>query len=93
MINFLLFAIKEYKDNGQKPYNMKKELKNNTVDVHILLGKQDSLFPYQKTIKNATRFLGSTLKNIEVYEYVAHGVETYNPAIRYIKKTIRKYTV
>jgi esterase/lipase len=87
LIDYEVFAISRYKDNTQKPYYMGKELKNVEAVVYVLLGEKDLLFPYLKSKENAEKHL-KHLKQIELFENVGHGIETYSPAIHFIGKTI-----
>src|SRR5690606_26469311 len=82
IIEYEEFAIKNYKDNTQKPYFMNKQ-----IDTYLLLGDKDLLFPYEKSIQNAQKHLCS-LKDIKVFENVGHGIETYEKAMHYIGNKI-----
>jgi len=82
-----VFAIKCYKDNTQKPYYMKKELAAVKVDTYLLEGTRDLLFPYQKSVDNAKKYI-RTLKDLMVFDNVGHGIETYSEAMNYIGETI-----
>jgi pimeloyl-ACP methyl ester carboxylesterase len=87
IIDYELFALKRYKDNTQKPYYMGSQLSKVTVDTYLLEGDNDLLFPYQKSIDNAKKKINS-LKEIQVFENVGHGIETYPKAISYIGRVI-----
>ncbi len=89
LIDYEVFAIKQYLDKTQKPYFMGNQLKENTVPTYLLLGDRDLLFPYKKSISNAKKLL-ITLKEIEIFPEVGHGIETYAKAINYIGDTITK---
>lgn len=89
LIDYEVFALKQYLDKTQKPYFMGNQLKENTVPTYLLLGDRDLLFPYKKSISNAKKLL-STLKEIEIFPEVGHGIETYAKAINYIGNTISK---
>lgn len=89
LVDYEVFAIKQYQDKTQKPYFMGNQLKENTVPTYLLLGDRDLLFPYKKSISNAKKLL-STLKEIEIFPEVGHGIETYGKAINYIGNTISK---
>jgi esterase/lipase len=85
LVDYEVFAIKRYKDNTQKPYDMGKELHQVTVPVYLLLGEKDLLFPYKKSVDNAKNHIYS-LKEIKIYEQVGHGIETFQPALKQVKK-------
>lgn len=89
LINYELMALREYKDNTQKPYYMGEDLKQLKSKIHLLLGDKDILFPFSKSIKNAkTHF--EFLENIIVFSNVGHGIETYKPAMLHIKNSIEQ---
>ncbi len=87
IIEYEEFAIKRYKDNTQKPYFMKSQLEEVRVNTYLLLGDKDLLFPYEKSIENAQKHLRS-LKDIQIFENVGHGIETYHKAMHYIGNKI-----
>ena len=91
LVDYEVFAIKQYKDNTQKPYYMGSELSDVKVDTYLLLGDKDLLFPYQKSIENANKNM-SHLKEIQVFENVGHGIETFDRAIQYIGERIKSIT-
>ncbi len=88
--DYEVFALTRYKDNTQKPYYMNEELTAVTVDTYLLQGENDLLFPYQKSIDNAKMHIKS-LKEIEIFENVGHGIETYAKAMNYIGLKIKNY--
>lgn len=90
IIDYEVFALTRYKDNTQKPYYMNEELVAVTVDTYLLQGQNDLLFPYQKSIDNAKKHIKS-LKEIEIFENVGHGIETYAKAMNYIGLKIKNY--
>lgn len=90
IIDYEVFALTRYNDNTQKPYYMGDELKNVNVDTYLLVGDNDMLFPFQKSIKNAKEKLKG-LKDVIVFENVGHGIETYSEAIKSIAERIRRY--
>lgn len=87
IIDYEVFALTRYVDRTQKPYYMNDELSRVTSDTYLLVGDKDLLFPYQKSIKNAEEKIRS-LKNVNVFQNVGHGIETYAPAMQAIGKTI-----
>jgi pimeloyl-ACP methyl ester carboxylesterase len=89
LIEYELFALRRYKDNTQKPYDMGDELRSVNVPTYLLEGDKDILFPYQKSIDNARKRIKS-LKDVIVFPNVAHGIETYPKAIQTIGETIAK---
>lgn len=90
IVDYEVFAISRYKDRTQKPYYMNTELAEVAVDIYLLEGDKDLLFPYQKSIRNAKKHL-KTLKDIKVFGNVGHGIETYDKAIKYIAEKIENY--
>ena len=92
LIDYELFALTQYKDNTQKPYYMKGEMETINADVFLLLGENDLLFPFEKSIVNAQRELKS-LREVITLPNVGHGIETYQEAIQLIKRRIENSTV
>ncbi len=89
LVDYEVFAITRYQDNTQKPYYMAGELAGITIDTYLLEGNKDSLFPHQKSIDNARRYI-KTLKEVVVFPDVGHGIETYDKALNFIGKIIQK---
>lgn len=85
LVDYEVFAISRYKDNTQKPYYMGAELGKTEAPVYVLLGDKDLLFPFLKSIDNAKQHI-KNLKEIKVYQNVAHGIETYALAIQKIRE-------
>ncbi len=90
IIEYEVFAISRYKDKTQKPYYMDKQLADVKVDTYLLEGNKDLLFPYQKSIENAKVHI-KALKDVQVFNNVGHGIETYDKAMNYIGETIKNY--
>jgi pimeloyl-ACP methyl ester carboxylesterase len=90
LIDYELFAITRYKDRTQKPYDMDIELRGVTTPTYIILGDRDLLFPYARSVNNATEKIGS-LSEIKVFGQVGHGIETYAKAIGYIGEKIADF--
>ncbi|HEV8512438.1 MAG TPA: alpha/beta hydrolase [Cyclobacteriaceae bacterium] len=90
IVEYEVFALTRYKDNTQKPYDMSEELRRVKVDTFLLEGDKDLLFPYQTSVTNAKKKIQS-LKGVEVFENVGHGIETYNKAIQYMDLKIKNY--
>ncbi|MDW3647124.1 MAG: alpha/beta hydrolase [Bacteroidia bacterium] len=90
VIDYEVFAIKQYKDKTQKPYFMGKELQEVKPDTYVFEGDADLLFPYNNSLKNARKYLPN-LKGTEVFTGVGHGIETYGPAIQKMEEIIRTY--
>lgn len=87
---YMLYVLQQFHFKGEYPAQMKsEELKKVTSDCYLLLGDQDSLFPYEKSKKAAETYL-SSLKEVKIFEGVAHGIETYRPAIRHLAEIILK---
>jgi pimeloyl-ACP methyl ester carboxylesterase len=91
LVDYEVFALKRYKDRTQKPYYMEKELAHVSSEIYLILGKQDLLFPYQRSVENAKKYI-QNLKEIHVFEQVGHGIETYRPAIEYLANVIAQKT-
>jgi pimeloyl-ACP methyl ester carboxylesterase len=89
LIDYEVFALTRYRDNTQKPYYMGSELKKVSTPTYLLLGDRDLLFPYRKSIRNARQHL-SSLREIQIFPRVGHGIETYAPAMRFIGEKMRK---
>lgn len=88
LLDYEIFAISRYQDKTQKPYYMNQQLAEVKVATYLLQGDKDILFPFQKSINNARLHL-QHLMEVKVFENVAHGIETYAPAMNYIGTTIR----
>ncbi len=88
IIDYEVFAIARYIDKTQKPYFMNKELEKVQVETYLLLGDQDLLFPFQKSVDHAKRLIKS-LKEVKIYTNVGHGIETFDKAMNYIGEQIR----
>ena len=89
LVDYEVFAITRYVDRTQKPYYMDKQLEEVTVDTYLLLGDQDLLFPFQKSIANAKRQIRS-LKDVQIFNHVGHGIETYDKALHSVGQRIRQ---
>lgn len=87
IIDYELLALQRYRDRTQKPYSMKKELAQITSNVYLLEGDHDLLFPYQKSIDNAKKHL-KNLVEIKVFKNVGHGIETFAPALQFLREKI-----
>jgi len=89
IIDYEYFAITQFRDKTQKPYSMrKKELRRITTDVYLLLGDKDILFPMNRSINRATRFLAQ-LKEIAIIPGTGHGIETSKQAHQKIAKFLQ----
>lgn len=88
LVEYEFFALTRYQDRTQKPYFMGKELKKVTSEVYLLEGDRDILFPFQKSIDNARKYLPS-LKEVKVFNNVGHGIETYKPALKFIGERLK----
>jgi pimeloyl-ACP methyl ester carboxylesterase len=92
LIDYELFAITQYNDNTQKPYYMKGELADISTDVFLIVGENDLLFPFKKSILNAQNELRS-LREVITLPNVGHGIETFEESIQLIKRRIESLTV
>lgn len=86
IIDYEVFALTRFVDKAQKPYAMtREELHKVDAAVHLIVGEQDLLFPYQQTIKAAEQGL-KNLKNVTVLADTGHGIETLREAILSLKQ-------
>jgi len=90
LVDYEVFAISRYKDKTQKPYAMGKELLQAQVNTYLLLGERDLLFPFQKSIDNAEKYIKS-LKEIRRFREVGHGIETHHLAMQYLGDIMHTY--
>jgi pimeloyl-ACP methyl ester carboxylesterase len=90
LIDYLQLALTRYKDKTEKPYYMGNQLNGIKVDTYLLVGDKDILIPPQKSIQNAKKHLGSYLKEVHLFEQVAHGIECYPPCMQYIERVIEE---
>ncbi|CAN5503735.1 hypothetical protein BH11BAC3_BH11BAC3_32310 [soil metagenome] len=91
LVDYQVFAISRYNDKTQKPYYMKEQLADMKVATYLLAGDKDLLFPYQQSILNAKKYI-TTLKDVEVFPNVGHGIETYDKALNYMGTKIKQYS-
>jgi pimeloyl-ACP methyl ester carboxylesterase len=89
LVEYQLLAIRNYKDNTQKPYYMGEQLATVKAPTYLLLGDKDILFPFGKSISNARKYL-HPLKDVKVFENVGHGIETHDKALNYIGEKINQ---
>ncbi len=89
IVDYEVLALKKYNDRTQKPYAMDRELFRVNVDTYLLLGDKDLLFPYQRSLDNAGKYL-KRLKDVKVFTHVGHGIETYYEAMNYIGEKIKQ---
>ncbi|MEZ4936893.1 MAG: alpha/beta hydrolase [Crocinitomicaceae bacterium] len=85
LIDYLQYVLKNYKDRTEKPYYMGKQLDQVQTNVHLFLGTDDILIPYEKSLKRAKMHLGTNLKSVEILK-AGHGIETYRKALNKIGK-------
>ncbi len=90
LVDYEVFAISRYKDKTKKPYAMGKELLQAQVNTYLLLGERDLLFPFQKSIDNAEKYIKS-LKEIRRFREVGHGIETHHLAMQYLGDIMHTY--
>jgi pimeloyl-ACP methyl ester carboxylesterase len=91
LIDYLSLAIQYYKDNTQKPYYMKDQLDQIQVDTYMILGENDILLPFKKSVTNAKKHLGENLKQIYL-EKSGHGIELHSNAIRRVFEIIKEHS-
>ncbi|GAA4354450.1 hypothetical protein GCM10023185_16320 [Hymenobacter saemangeumensis] len=90
LVDYEVFAIREYRDNTPKPYAMTAaELEQVSVPVYLLLGDKDLLFPYQKSLAVARRHL-KTLRQALVLPNIGHGIEISPVAMAALAGFIRE---
>ena len=92
LIDYELFALTQYNDNTQKPYYMKGEMDTISTDVFLIVGENDLLFPFKRSIANAQCEL-KTLREVITLPNVGHGIETYKEAIQLIKTRMESLTI
>jgi pimeloyl-ACP methyl ester carboxylesterase len=81
IVDYELFAIKEFNDKAQKPYPMAKtDLESVQTDIYLVVGDKDILFPYRKSIRVARKHFRS-LKAVYVLRDTGHGIETSKKAM------------
>lgn len=89
LADYEVFALKRYCDKTQKPYFMGVELQKVKTPTYLLLGESDLLFPFEKSVRNAQKFLPDLIE-AKVFLNVGHGIETYAEAMRFIGQKIQK---
>lgn len=88
LVEYQLWAIRHYKDNTEKPYYMDEQLRLVKSPVYLLIGDKDLLFPYKRSLRHAQDQI-TTLREIQIYSDVGHGIETYHKALEYIGERIK----
>lgn len=89
LVDYEIVALTRYRDRTQKPYFMGNELKACSVETYLAVGDHDLLFPPDKSIANA-RALISTLRGVQVFTQVGHGIETCPAALQFVAEVIRR---
>lgn len=80
------FAIKNYVDKTEKPYEIPDhEMKQVSNDVYLLVGEKDLLFPYKHSVSKAKRCL-SKLKEVHILPDTGHGIEISKPAMNIVAR-------
>ncbi|HMG14475.1 MAG TPA: alpha/beta hydrolase [Saprospiraceae bacterium] len=75
VIEYELYAIKEYKDRSQKPYRMSDEdLNKIKSDVYLMVSDHDILFPFRESLKVAKKHI-RTLRETNIVTDTGHGME------------------
>ncbi|MBG8554128.1 alpha/beta fold hydrolase [Hymenobacter guriensis] len=81
LADYELFAITQYQDHTQKPYAMPAtELAKVSSAVYLLVGEQDLLFPYRKSVAVARQHL-PRLRGVQTFPNTGHGIETSREAL------------
>jgi pimeloyl-ACP methyl ester carboxylesterase len=91
LIDYEVFALTRYSDRTQKPYYMNGELEQVKNPVYLLVGDKDLLFPYKRSISNARKHL-SNLREVQIFQNVGHGIETYRGAHTFLLDRMIKNT-
>ena len=87
--DYLLYALREHRFKGDYPAPLpKEELQRVQTPVYMVLGDQDPLFPYQKTMQAAQTHLRS-LQEIKVLSHIGHGIETAPEAHRELLRIVQ----
>lgn len=89
IIDYEMFALKNYVDKTQKPYRMGSSLSDISSDIYLLLGDRDILFPYARSLKNAEKWMRN-IKEAVVIANAAHGIECSPTAIGYVYKWMKR---
>ena len=84
LIDYLEYVLMNYKDKTEKPYYMSSQLDQVRVPVHLIVGSDDILIPYEKSVRRAKKHLGENLMSVEVLK-AGHGIETNKEALKLIK--------
>ncbi|MDX1350606.1 MAG: alpha/beta hydrolase [Putridiphycobacter sp.] len=85
---YILFCLQQFNDKTEKPYFMKEQLRQVSVDTYLLQGRNDLLFPIQKSISNAKKYIRSIV-DVKTFNNVGHGIETHDAAISFIDDCIK----
>jgi pimeloyl-ACP methyl ester carboxylesterase len=81
-----LYVLQNHVDKAQKPYAMdKEELSRINADIYLVLGEKDLLFPFQKSLSIAKKYIQS-LKKTYTLPNTGHGIETSTEAIALIEE-------
>lgn len=81
LIEYELFAIKRYRDKGQKPYRMTdEELSKIITDTYLLVGDHDILFPFRESLNVAKKHI-RTLRETNIIGDTGHGIELSKGAL------------
>jgi len=88
LVEYEVEVIRNFKDQTQKPYFMNQELCQVQVPIWLFCGKKDTLFPLEKSFENAKRLLPNLVECV-AFDDVAHGIETYRPALSKMAQIIQ----
>jgi pimeloyl-ACP methyl ester carboxylesterase len=76
IMDYELFAIRNYRDRTQKPYAMsKQELEKTETTVYLILGEKDILFPCENSLSAARKHIRK-LRGVHIIPGNGHGIET-----------------
>jgi len=88
--DFVENAVINFKFAGAYPSRMKDaEIKKLAAETHLLVGEQDGLIPFRKTIERAENLLPN-LKTVKIFPEQAHGIEVSQAAIVQLNDILAK---
>jgi len=88
LVDYQRLALTRYQDKTQKPYAMGKALAEVKVPTYLLHGQADILFPYQKSVAMAKKYL--PLEAVELFPNVGHGIECYPAALERVNVWVKE---
>jgi pimeloyl-ACP methyl ester carboxylesterase len=88
VVDYQEYVLKNHKFRGDYPEPLPShELQKINSPVYLITGDRDNLFPYQRSVENARKYL-KNLKRVEVLKDIAHGIETSEKAIEIIRQIV-----